>query len=437
MPNRRDSDCLGHLVRVYCRLRPFGADVVKGETAENSTDETPDHIHAEKNENLHVITSLLKRKLTAVKGSGIVAIISEKFQAFNNGARIDLAKLIFCDILSATKLEGENFFLSKENQTKGRRSFRVIFKIIKFIAAMVLTFFISFAVTLAMKSEDNYFSSLKENFFQDKAQLPVANVPEIKTIYDEQNSLPFTPEKYSDIAEKKTARVEEITVEDTPPITLGEEEEELGIFDALGRMTSIKPAVDEKIKSIPHYVAIDKMPFMLLQAVVAVEDTRFYKHKGFDIFGIARAVLVNVEAGEIQEGASTITQQTVKNLFLTSDQTFTRKTEELILSMNMEKNFDKDKILEIYLNSIYFGSDFYGIYDAAQGYFGKEPDELTMAECAMLAGLPNAPSLYSPYVDFHLAKKRQLVVIDAMEKTGVISSREAEKARVEEIILVH
>ena len=327
--------------------------------------------------------------------------------------------------------------MSKENPTKPRRSFRVIFKIIKFVAAMVLTFFISFSVTLAMKSEDNYFSSLKENFFQDKAQLPVANVPEIKTIYDEQNSLPFTPEKYSDIAEKKTARVEEITVEDTPPITLGEEEEELGIFDALGRMTSIKPAVDEKIKSIPHYVAIDKMPFMLLQAVVAVEDTRFYKHKGFDIFGIARAVLVNVEAGEIQEGASTITQQTVKNLFLTSDQTFTRKTEELILSMNMEKNFDKDKILEIYLNSIYFGSDFYGIYDAAQGYFGKEPDELTMAECAMLAGLPNAPSLYSPYVDFHLAKKRQLVVIDAMEKTGVISSREAEKARVEEIILVH
>ncbi|MBR0061672.1 MAG: transglycosylase domain-containing protein, partial [Selenomonadaceae bacterium] len=191
-------------------------------------------------------------------------------------------------------------------------------------------------------------------------------------------------------------------------------------------MTSIKPAVNEKIKTIPRYVTIDKMPFMLLQAVVAVEDTRFYNHKGFDIFGIARAVLVNVEAGEIQEGASTITQQTVKNLFLTSDQTFTRKAEELILSMNMEKNFDKDKILEIYLNSIYFGSDFYGIYDAAQGYFGKEPAELTMAECAMLAGLPNAPSLYSPYVDFRLAKKRQLTVIDAMEKAGVVSSREAE-----------
>lgn len=331
--------------------------------------------------------------------------------------------------------------MSKENPTKPRRSFRVIFKIIRFVVAMVLTFFISFAVTLAMKSEDNYFSSLKENFFQEKSEQPVANVPEIKTIFDEQNSRPFDPEKYSDVALKKSARLEEVSDEkisaaDEKPITLGEEKE-LGVFDALGRMTSIKPAVDEKIKTIPRYVTIDKMPFWLLQAVVAVEDTRFYTHKGFDIFGIARAVLVNVEAGEIQEGASTITQQTVKNLFLTSDQTFTRKAEELILSMNMEKNFDKDKILEIYLNSIYFGSDFYGIYDAAQGYFGKEPSELTMAECAMLAGLPNAPSLYSPYVDFRLAKKRQLTVIDAMEKAGVVSSREAENARIEEIILVH
>ena len=307
----------------------------------------------------------------------------------------------------------------------------MIFKIIRFV----------FAVTLAMKSDDNYFSSLKENFFQDKVQKPVANVPEIKTIFDEQNSRPFDPEKYSDVAEKKSARVKEVSEEkisaaEEKPVTLGEEEE-IGVLDALGRMTSIKPAVNEKIKSIPRYVTIDKMPFTLLQAVVAVEDTRFYTHKGFDIFGIARAVLVNVEAGEIQEGASTITQQTVKNLFLTSDQTFTRKAEELILSMNMEKNFDKDKILEIYLNSIYFGSDFYGIYDAAQGYFGKEPAELTMAECAMLAGLPNAPSLYSPYVDFHLAKERQLTVIAAMEKNGVISKREAENARIEEIILVH
>jgi len=309
--------------------------------------------------------------------------------------------------------------LSKGNPPTTRRSFRVIFKIIKYGLAMILTFLISFALTLVIKTSelDNYADNVEQ----------VGNVPEIKTLFDEQNNRPFDPVKYS----------EDKAVESVQEEIPRREEEKLGVLATLNRMTSIKPAVDEKIKTIPHYVTIDKMPKLLLQAVISVEDTRFYNHKGFDIFGIARAVLVNVEAGEIQEGASTITQQTVKNLFLTSDQTFTRKAEELILSMNMEKDFDKDKILEIYLNSIYFGSNYYGIYDAAQGYFGKEPNELTIAECAMLAGLPNAPSVYSPYVDFHLAKQRQLVVIDAMEKFGAISKSEAENARIEEIILAH
>lgn len=309
--------------------------------------------------------------------------------------------------------------MSKGNPPTTRRSFRVIFKIIKYGLAMILTFLISFALTLVIKTSelDNYADNVEQ----------VGNVPEIKTLFDEQNNRPFDPVKYS----------EDKAVESVQEEIPRREEEKLGVLATLNRMTSIKPAVDEKIKTIPHYVTIDKMPKLLLQAVISVEDTRFYNHKGFDIFGIARAVLVNVEAGEIQEGASTITQQTVKNLFLTSDQTFTRKAEELILSMNMEKDFDKDKILEIYLNSIYFGSNYYGIYDAAQGYFGKEPNELTIAECAMLAGLPNAPSVYSPYVDFHLAKQRQLVVIDAMEKFGAISKSEAENARIEEIILAH
>ncbi len=332
--------------------------------------------------------------------------------------------------------------MSTNNPPKKRRSFRVIFKMIKFVVAMVLTFFISFTVTLAMKSDEpaDYFGAFAEKFFDEEEDFKGGTMPEIKTIFDEQNSQPFSPEKYSEIiSDKKSAIEESARTENFSSADvenkIRSKAKELGVLDSLDRMTSIKPAVDEKIRDIPHYVTIDKMPRFLLQAIVSVEDTRFYTHKGFDIFGIARAVLVNVEAGEIQEGASTITQQTVKNLFLTSDQTFTRKAEELILSMNMEKNFDKDKILEIYLNSIYFGSNFYGIYDAAQGYFDKEPADLTIAECAMLAGLPNAPSVYSPYVNFHLAKKRQLVVIDAMEKFGVISKFEAESARVEEIIL--
>lgn len=264
------------------------------------------------------------------------------------------------------------------------------------LLALLGTFLLSCALTLYFKADN-----------QD--DLPSHSSHVIYTLFDEANNRPFQV-----------------------PLT-----ENLGPFDRIGRITDINSAVAEKINSCPHYVTIDNIPNLLIQAVISVEDTRFYSHKGFDIFGIIRAVLVNVEAGEIQEGASTITQQTVKNLFLTSDQTFTRKAEELILSMNMEKNFDKNKILEIYLNSIYFGSNFYGIYDAAQGYFGKEPATLTIAECAMLAGLPNAPSVYSPYVDFHLAKQRQLVVIDAMEKFGAISKAEAESARIEEITLAH
>ena len=326
--------------------------------------------------------------------------------------------------------------MSNENhQPKRRRSFRIIFKLIKLVVALTATFIISFVVTLFIKIDDpaEHLGNVAGFFFNDEENNSVG-VPEIKTIFDERNERPFdsasvTDEKISD--ENKPSRDEKVREENPPPHNV----DDSGFFASLDRMTSIKPAVDEKIKNIPHYVTLDKMPNLLCQAVVAVEDQRFYEHRGFDVLGIIRATIVNVESGSIQEGASTITQQTVKNLFLTSEQTFSRKAEELVLSVNMEKDFSKDKILEIYLNVIYFGSDFYGIYDAAHGYFGKDPADLTIAECAMLAGIPNAPSVYSPYVDFHLAKKRQLVVIDAMEKLGVITKTEAESARIEEIVL--
>ena len=307
-----------------------------------------------------------------------------------------------------------------------------------------LIFLVSFGVTLIIKNSGDLRND--ENI----SDTPIrSGVPEIKTLFDEYNKQSFKPtntdknpsddknqsddKKSAALEEKKTKRVKETTSETPPPPRYAEDD--LGLIGKFNRMTAIKSAVDDKIRSMPNYVTIDKMPYLLTQAVVSVEDTRFYNHKGFDVIGIARAVFVNAQAGEIQEGASTITQQTIKNLFLTSDRTFARKFEELILSVSLEKNFDKDKIMELYLNSIYFGSNFYGIYDAAHGYFNKEPVDLTIAECAMLAGLPNAPSLYSPYVDFHSAKERQLVVIDAMEKMGAISGREAENARIENIEL--
>ena len=180
---------------------------------------------------------------------------------------------------------------------------------------------------------------------------------------------------------------------------------------------------------------VEELPDSLIKAIVAVEDNRFYSHPGFDIEGIFRAALVNLQSGEIEEGASTITQQLVKNLFLSQERSFVRKAEELALAVDFEYCCSKDEILSLYLNTIYFGSGYYGIYTAAHGYFGKEPGELTLPEAAMLAGLPNAPSLYSPYENFLLAKKRQCIVLDAMVRTGVLDEHLAESAKIAPLYL--
>lgn len=211
-------------------------------------------------------------------------------------------------------------------------------------------------------------------------------------------------------------------------------------LDRVGRFIFLKDSVDRKVASIvskKDYVTIDKIPDNLKQAVVSIEDNRFYSHHGFDVEGIARASLVNLQYGRIEEGASTITQQLVKNLFLSQEQTFDRKAEELLLALDMEARYSKDEILELYLNTIYFGSNYYGIRQASIGYFGKEPSKLILPEAAMLAGLPNAPSLYSPYVDFIMSKKRQIIVLDSMVRTGVITKETAEDAKIKPIYLAH
>ncbi len=207
-------------------------------------------------------------------------------------------------------------------------------------------------------------------------------------------------------------------------------------FSRLKRMLFMRDAVAECLPS-RHLVTTKELPDELLKAVVAVEDARFYSHPGFDVEGIARAALVNLQHGEIEEGASTITQQLIKNLFLSQDRSFARKAEELALAARLEFSYSKDEILALYLNTIYFGSGYYGVYDAARGYFNKEPRDLTLPEAAMLAGLPNAPSVYSPYENFLLAKKRQFVVLDAMVRVGMISAEMAENAKIEPIYLAH
>lgn len=205
--------------------------------------------------------------------------------------------------------------------------------------------------------------------------------------------------------------------------------EDISGSDRLSRFFFLHRAVEARLDR-ENYVRLKDVPENLQQAVVAVEDHRFYNHHGVDFESIARASLVNLQYGEIQEGASTITQQLVKNLFLTHDQTFDRKAEELLLALDMEACYSKDEILELYLNTIYYGSNFYGIKAASQGYFDKQPRELNLSESAMLAGLPNAPSLYSPYVDFKMSKKRQIIVLDAMVRQGFINEKTSEDAKI-------
>ena len=207
-------------------------------------------------------------------------------------------------------------------------------------------------------------------------------------------------------------------------------------LDRISRAIFLKKAVQARTRQA-DYVRLQDIPESLQQAVIAVEDTKFYNHWGFDMEGIFRASLVNLQYGEVKEGASTMTQQLVKNLFLGQEQTMGRKAEEFILAMDMELNYSKEEILELYLNSIYFGSGYYGIGQAAEGYFGKEPAMLALPEAAMLAGIPNAPSLYSPYVDFMLAKKRQFVVLDAMVAAGFLRENVAEDAKIKPIYLAH
>ena len=272
---------------------------------------------------------------------------------------------------------------TQQPQPKRKRSFKYIIRFFQIIFALILVFFISFFVTLAIRASDNTAPQLEERNSNYGTQIV----------------------------------------------------QETGFGEKIDRLLNIEIAVAEKRRKMNHYILFKDIPRALRNAIVAVEDKRFFYHSGYDIESIARATVVNVESGEIEEGGSTITQQLAKNLFLSQERSFTRKFEELLLAITLENNFDKNKILEMYLNTIYFGSNFYGIADAAQGYFGKEPKELSVAECAMLAGIPNAPSVYSPYVNFQLAKQRQKIVLDAMVKAHFLTKFEADKALAEEIIL--
>jgi penicillin-binding protein 1A len=175
-------------------------------------------------------------------------------------------------------------------------------------------------------------------------------------------------------------------------------------------------------------VSLNKIPPYLIEALLATEDTRFYSHRGIDPRGIARALLTNLRTLRRAEGGSTITQQLAKVLFLTPEKSLARKMKEILLAFQIEREYPKDKILEMYFNQIYFGHGAYGVEAAAQTYFGKSVDELNLAEAAMLAGLPRAPNTYSPIVDKERARRRRGVVLQRMVEEGFITTEQAEAA---------
>jgi penicillin-binding protein 1A len=177
------------------------------------------------------------------------------------------------------------------------------------------------------------------------------------------------------------------------------------------------------------------IPVRVRQAFLAAEDASFYSHHGIDIVSIARAVYKNLQSGNAKQGASTITQQVVKNLLLTPEKSLIRKGKEAILSYRLERRFSKDEIFEIYLNQIFFGNGAYGIKAAGRIYFHKELSELSVGEAAMLAGLPKAPSNYSPLRSMDAAKQRQTMVLVQMRKAGFISQLEFESAEKERLVV--
>lgn len=196
-----------------------------------------------------------------------------------------------------------------------------------------------------------------------------------------------------------------------------------------------KNALDDKpleemvqgIRNQKSYTKISNIPDIYKDAVIAVEDHRYYDHKGIDIIAIGRALLNDIRARELIEGGSTITQQLAKNMYFTQDKTLTRKIAEVFMAKKIESNYNKEEILELYVNYIYYGSGYYDIKSASLGYFDKEPQDLTEGESIMLAGIPNAPSVYNPKVSPRLARERQKQVIDKMIKYGKLSEGKADE----------
>ena len=191
-------------------------------------------------------------------------------------------------------------------------------------------------------------------------------------------------------------------------------------------------SLEDKVKEIREdedFVPLTRLPIEYQQAVIAVEDHRFKEHGAIDLIAIGRAIWVNITNLELREGGSTITQQVAKNLYFIEDNNnpIKRKVAEIFMAFKLESEYSKDDILEMYVNTIYFGDGYYGIKQACNGYLDKEPQNMTLYESTMMAGIPNAPSVYAPTVNPNLTRSRQEKVISDMIEYGYLSQSSADE----------
>ena len=190
--------------------------------------------------------------------------------------------------------------------------------------------------------------------------------------------------------------------------------------------TNIETKISE-IKSKENYTKLEEIPKTYINAVIAVEDHRFYKHNGIDIIAIGRAIFNDIRRWSFAEGGSTITQQLAKNTYFTQDKKIERKFAEVFMAFKFEKEYSKDEILELYINTSFFGDNCYTVKEASRHYFNKEPIDMTDYESIMLAGIPNAPSVYAPTKNLELAKQRQKQVLSKMVEYKYLSKEDADK----------
>jgi len=206
------------------------------------------------------------------------------------------------------------------------------------------------------------------------------------------------------------------------------------IYDRQGRLLY---QIADPQTGVNQVVPLDDLPDCMIEATLATEDANFYRHPGVDIEGVVRALWINLKGGEVVAGGSTITQQVARNLLLDPNQraerTLRRKLRESVLALQLTRRYSRDDILALYLNQTYYGNLAYGIEAAARAYFGKGAGELTLAECAMLAGLPQAPARYNPLTNPEAAKQRQQTVLGLMVKVGALTQAEADRAYAEQL----